>query len=549
MLVIIFSVISFYLLYMIGTSIYIPDNDLRSHSAFVVQALMALNENQFPIRIAPWEHQGLRYPEFQFYGVLFFTLAAYLYKFLHDPLLSLKCLLWITETIGGLYIYRLVYLFVKSKHAALIAATAYLFSPFLLLNISYRGDFPEAFGQGILPIALFYSFKILFNQTTIEIKKFFLASLCWFVLLTSHLITFAYGTLFFVITCGVFWLAKLTTIKRIAVALSANAYAWLLGAWFVVPLIALSPYTDIVSHNSQGLLMTSFYNLFTLHFNGSIVSAHEPGFYAAIGWPSLFGFVVCVLFLIISHGQVAGRRLIMCFTFLFLIAVLCAWSGINFWVSLPKFFSFGRAGFRFLTQIMWIGTILFGFSLVFIFGKQIKFKYIFSIIFLIFSINTAWLLKPQLGEKVSEIKNAPEVFYGSHDYMLLAKHFQSEQKKFDVAYNQAQRFCLQNNSVTECRVNLTKSKMVQLPVFYYPKMLSISLDGKQINYEPSNYEVTSDVFKQIDYNDDRDWMPYTLATVLVGPGEHTIKVKFTGNRWANRVSFVAWALCIPLFLI
>lgn len=535
-----FSLISFYLFYQIGTSIFIPDNDLRAHSAYVVQALMAINEGQFPIRVAPWEYQGLRYPEFQFYGVIFFTIAGYLYKILQNPLLSLKCLLFFALTMSGFYVYRLTRLFVKSDAASMVASIAYLFSPFLLLNLSYRGDFPEAFGQAILPIALFYSFRILLSHNKI-FCNFIMATIFWFILLTSHLITFAYGTLFFVLTCLVFLYQKQTKLKNFMISLSANAYAWLLGAWFVVPIVLLSSLTDIVSHSEHGLRMTSFYNLFTLHFNGSVVSQYEPGFYAAVGWPFLFGFVYC------ACCQLKQKN-IACFVVLFSLALLFAWSGINFWALLPKFFSFGKTGFRFLTQIMWLGAILLAFSLDKIFSTRFTFLKIIIVITLIISINSVWLIKQTNGEKIANIKQSPEIFYGSHDYLLKSEKIKP-QIKYDISFLQAQADCMQKSDITQCKITNKYEKMVQLPVFYYPRLLTVWLDGKKINYFASAHYVSENFFKQVDYNNDRDWMPYTLTTVSVPKGEHTIEVKVTGIDWANTLSVVAWLLLfLMLFL-
>src|SRR4051812_29386403 len=90
-----FGILSIALLAPIGsifsTYAYLPKNDFRGHSALIMQAKMAIDEGQFPIRVAPWEHQQLRYPEYQFYSVLPFTIAGYIYKFFtatHSELLK-----------------------------------------------------------------------------------------------------------------------------------------------------------------------------------------------------------------------------------------------------------------------------------------------------------------------------------------------------------------------------------------------------------------------------------------------------------------------------
>ena len=36
--------------------------DHANHTAIIVQARKAIEEGQFPLRVAPWQHEGLRYP-------------------------------------------------------------------------------------------------------------------------------------------------------------------------------------------------------------------------------------------------------------------------------------------------------------------------------------------------------------------------------------------------------------------------------------------------------------------------------------------------------
>ena len=200
----------------------LPNNDWRAHSGLVIQAKMAIEEGQLPIRVAPWEHQQLRYPEYQFYGVFPFTLSGYLYKIftyshsviLHNPFNTLKMLLLFSITLGGFFSYRFARLFTKSDVIALLAAITYVFSPYLNFNINMNGDFTEAFAQSILPIALYYSFSILFSKK-IKPSYFIFSAIAWFALLTTHLVTFAYSSLFFVFAATLFFMLRLISLKQI----------------------------------------------------------------------------------------------------------------------------------------------------------------------------------------------------------------------------------------------------------------------------------------------------------------------------------------------
>lgn len=53
--------------------------DYVNHLAGIIEAKFALAEGQFPLRIAPFELNGFRYPLFQFYSPTTYTLAGTLY--------------------------------------------------------------------------------------------------------------------------------------------------------------------------------------------------------------------------------------------------------------------------------------------------------------------------------------------------------------------------------------------------------------------------------------------------------------------------------------
>src|SRR3712207_4005526 len=58
--------------------------DIPPHIGTIVQARMALEEGQFPIRVASWQHHGWRYPVWQFYSPLPYTITALLYAWVRS---------------------------------------------------------------------------------------------------------------------------------------------------------------------------------------------------------------------------------------------------------------------------------------------------------------------------------------------------------------------------------------------------------------------------------------------------------------------------------
>jgi hypothetical protein len=55
----------------------VPDHDHVNPVGIIVQARQAMEEDQLPLRVAPWEHAGFRYPLFQFYSPLVYTVTLY----------------------------------------------------------------------------------------------------------------------------------------------------------------------------------------------------------------------------------------------------------------------------------------------------------------------------------------------------------------------------------------------------------------------------------------------------------------------------------------
>ena len=654
---------------------FLPNNDWRAHSGLVIQAKMAIEEGQFPIRVSPWEHQQLRYPEYQFYGVFPFTLSGYLYKILtyshsvilKNPFNTLKMLLLFSISLGGFFAYRFSKLFTKSDVIALLAATAYIFSPYLNFNINVNGDFTDAFAQSILPIALYYSFSILFSKK-IKLGYLIFSSISWFVILTTHLVTFAYSSLFFVLASILFFLLRLTSLKNFFYAVLSIGYSWILAAWYIVPVVLLASHLAASggatgANAGNGLSPTSIFNIFAFRSGGTDISPSYPGFYAAIGWPFLFGFIGSIYFLLWPRISRYNKqyKIMLGVSILFTLAMLMTWSWINIWKYLPYFFSIGQFGHRFLAQLSWLGMILFVLSTLKIFGERLDERYLVVGLFLICFSGSSWIVKPEDGVKVASLLSSPNFYIGSTDYfirsdtlppypglekygfvqipllrvdsqlflnreiklpprlfspsaslflkgktlkkakpgklelflnrslfatykikpnknvnwkiqlssfpgaqfvtMLLvekedkSKSLPIDVTQFEIQDNQHQKIliypvekskslCAQNKSITECHVNFTQKTGIQLPIFYYPQLLTVALDDNNIQYQGTFYKNPFFNKKNENFDPEHDINPYIVATIIAPPGKHTIIIKNNGIAWANKVSLIGWFLVL-----
>ncbi len=113
-------------------------------SPFLIQRLhqlvMALRAGQFPPRWMPDAAYGLGYPFFNFYAALPYYVAALLKAIGFGYLWSIK----LTQVVGFMAaaaaMYGLVLRVWRDRGAALVAALAYTYAPFHLVNVYVRGD-------------------------------------------------------------------------------------------------------------------------------------------------------------------------------------------------------------------------------------------------------------------------------------------------------------------------------------------------------------------------------------------------------------------------
>jgi len=90
-------------------------------------------------------------------------------------------------------------------------------------------------------------------------------------------------------------------------------------------------------------------------------------------------------------------------------------------------------------------------------------------------------------------------------------------------------FCIQKNTQTHCMITtISPNTFVQLPIFYYPGLLSITVNGKSTNYEPSLF-----------------YKNYVLAGVNLRPGINEVNIRFVGMIYPNWISLILF--CILIF--
>ena len=424
------GIISFSLMAPMASSRVILTNDHSSHLAYVIQAKMALEEGQFPIRVAPLEDFGFRYPSFQFYSQLPYTLGAIIYKFITptNPYNAYKVVLWLALWVGGIYIYLLAFQLTRYRIAAILAGVSYMAAPYFLINIHARGAFTEAIAQGILPIVIFQVFRLYQKPS---INNLLLSAVSWFALATTHVITFVYSTIFifalFLIICRLSP-APLKNLVRLVIA-----YMWgcVLALYFLAPVVLESASLSIRQQIDQG---NPFYSRWLTPLANLLSPTSLPpeptelgiaptyGLHPAVGWIFLMAWGT-VFYYSFSKDQLSVRLqsakpVILALLSIFFLTFLLTWSPANIWELLPRQLWVTQFPFRFLTHVMWTGSILTAFAIPFIFRQKLDRRHLIGGVLVIVMVARPWLPIPKGTITVDEVMKEPLFRYsGALDYL------------------------------------------------------------------------------------------------------------------------------------
>lgn len=640
----------------IASTSAIPDlADYVNHLGAIIQAKMALIEGQFPLRITPAEQSGWRYPFYQFYSPTVYTFAGLVYWLLtpSNPLLAYKITIWVALVAAGLFMYQLTHWFIKSKPAAILASVVYVTSPYYIIVVNRLGSLSETLALALVPAVVYYTLQRYFHPT--KDKTLVQASLVWYLLITTHLVTFIYTSLMVGIFVVLLTLQNRHHWRNLVHVGIAYFLACILACWFLAPIAALAKYFllsdtyNTTSHINYFHPLLSYLvspsALISTEYRNALFKLH-PG----IGWPILFAFGITVFAFckkLKSHHPRANY-LLPSLLIVFIIAFFMAWSPFDFWRWLPKPLLVAQYSWRLLSQVSWIGAILFAWAVTVLYQKRLDLSHAIIGIFIIGMSASQWMpdIKYSTIDLAAFIKN-PLFVYNHNAYSInFAKHTQfvthidsmliepdsklkttspyllhrellniadkpyisvqgviSEKMPAhqqviallnDVVISttslnpgklewniplpptstlpnnkpillqfkmknennkealpaldnlsldrvlltgflkptetlnveQTKSACHQEKSTTVCKINVPiTTKLIELPILYYPKLLFITLNGKPMNAEGVMYQ------------------GYLLASVTPDAGKmNDIRIEFRGLTWANKVSYFGWGI-------
>lgn len=547
LLFIFFGVISLAAFASIASNDYLPNSwDLANHLVGIVQAKTAMDQGQFPIRVLSVLNQHGSYPYFQFYSPLAYMIGGWVYKFFspQNPFIAYKISLWFAMIFAGFCMMYLTMLFTKSLPAGVLSAVLYLMSPYLLIDIGVQGFFPETLAICFLPCLLCLCVQL---QRTGSLFYFIMCACAWSALAMLHSITFVTTSFFAGLWMVLMNIQETIPAQRLMFLLTAYLLGLVLTCWFLAPILLLEPYL-YVHHTLSNPFYTNWLTpISTLLSPHAISPIPLPGnglmyfpFYVSAGWIVLLSAgIMCI------HKTKAAARSLL---FLFFLALLLTWSPINFWVYLPNFFKIVQFGSRFLIHLMWIGSLLFAYAIIALFGDKLETKHVVIGILLIGLANGSWLMTNQSSSKsLSELIKFPQFYrWGSNAYIMSPLLRKEKYPAVDLNAAETSQFCEQTATQTRCDFHFQKTKLIQLPYLFYPNMVEVKLDGTRVPYfavPKKKLDLTRSVSKEtvLDTNP-------LLVGMELPAGRHIVELNFTGLQWANKVSLAAWIFVLFLAL-
>ncbi len=525
---------------MASNSILPSEPDHANHVGIIVQAKLALDEGQFPIRVAPRAHNGWQYPLFQFYSPLPYTAAALVYRWItpDNPFLAYKLMLAAALVIGGVFIYLTAGFLTRSRPAAVLAGVAYMSAPYVLVNIHARGAFTEALAQGLLPVVIYCTLRCYF--TSGFSPWFFACGLSWGMLALTHSITYVCASLF----VGLFMLMIDVRRWRISFALVRTGAAFvtgiLLAMYFLAPMVT-ADYLNIL--DTMSVSWTRFFTpLSGLLSPISLPSEPQPGHPTVehlnpnVGWPALLGMgmLAYACWQRWELARVTGprpRRFGVVLVILFVIAFVLTWSPVDFWPYTPTLLRIAQFTFRWLAQVVWIAALALAYAIVWLFRGKLERPHVIVGTMLIVMAHASFL--PPLKSSpvtVADIVKRPDIGYGQLAYLANPKaapdpaHGSETEAQMDlIPAIKSGPLCARLGTTVKCHFTIaTRATNVELPLLFYPKLLDVRINGTPASYFPLRSEL------------------YLLTSVRLEPGVYDVTGRFQGLPWANATSALAW---------
>ncbi len=243
------------------------------------QLLANLRDGVFPARWMPDAAYGLGYPFFNYYAALPYYFAA-LFNFLgFDLLVSIKIVQTLGFVLAAFAMYGWARRHFTARSAGWLAAVAYLYAPFHLVNVYVRGDSLSEFYAFIFYPLILWSIDRIFDSP----RNFPLLALSYGGLILTHNVS---ALIFspFVVLYTLIYLAQSTIRNQKSAILSVALglfFAFALSAFFWLPALG-------EAHLVQLDVQTTGYFNYAEHFRSTHLIQNSIGFdYSIAATPEL----------------------------------------------------------------------------------------------------------------------------------------------------------------------------------------------------------------------------------------------------------------------
>ncbi|MBI2326160.1 hypothetical protein HYU91_02105 [Candidatus Collierbacteria bacterium] len=364
------------------------------HDDLQVMRLFEMNrcfENgQIPCRWVPDLGQNYGQPLFNYYSALPYYLGQVFHLVGFTYIDTVKLLFLMSLFLSGVFVYWLTREFMKET-TALVAAIAYLTTPYHAVDIFVRGALSESWGLTLVPLVL-YSLIRVCRQPRATNSVIFALSLA--ALLTTHNITVLISFPILVIFGAYFFLTSPKKKSQTFYLIPGVMFGIGLSAFFLFPVLFEQSFI-------QTKFLTSDYFDFRAHFVtiGQLFTkltwGYGPSRFNSFQYPQTLSFFVGILpviSILISPVLLWIRRrdrqlfplIIITFTLSFLTLFMTHSRSLPIWESV-KPLNFVQFPWRFLGPVSLLTSILIGFAIdvIKVEGRQLTQIASFLIAFLI----------------------------------------------------------------------------------------------------------------------------------------------------------------------
>ena len=515
-----------------------PAFDCANHTSGIIEARNALKEGQFPIRVAPHQVDGTRYPVFQYYGNFPYTAGGLIYLLTGaSPYTAFRAVLLLGLLTGSYFTYRCSWRFSRRWGPSVLAGAVFCLAPYLLTDIHARFAYPEVVSFCLLPPVFYFSLRAFHTRRASAVLG---GAVTWALLALSHNITYFYASFLFAVYFATFLGWRRRAWQRLARVGVAHLLGFLLAAWYLVPQAMTLSSLAISASPSCVSRMRWLTSLPILLAPTMVLPAPypepmpHPSFGLQIGWPILGAVLLAGSFAFARGGRATAERLfVRRVVVVFGLAFFLVWSPVDFWPYVPKVFHFLQFTYRLLMFTTLWGAVLVGYALKHLLPEGFRLPHFCLGMGLLGVFAGPYLPSPRTATQVTlagEVSSpnmgrggaATAYRLGVADLLNTYRPLTAPETGNAVIDLSRSRRQTHVGRVTTCWHRSPLPCVIQLPVLYYPRMIQVKADGKRIGYGSLD----------------------GYLAVRVPEGDHRIDVRFVGIEWANRVSALAWAVVL-----